>query len=205
MALVWILSIGGIGLIASAQEGTAPAVPPSGSNPQTPASGTSSGAQNTGVSADELFYRFEYQDPTKTDPTEKAAASDALTQGTKIGTVNKLPNVTWQKALTEVIKLLLNITGGLTLIAITIGGTMMVVSQGNPDMLEKGKKVTYYSIAGLVIIAVSYAIVIGVSELQFFSGGTAGGDATGQETSAPAASEAPAPGTDSTPSESETD
>lgn len=205
MALVWILSIAGTGLIVTAKEGTEPAVP-AGSDNSEPA-GANSGSESTdkGVSADDLFYRFEYQDPTKTTPKEKAAASNALTDGTKIGTVNALPNVTWQKALTEIIKLLLNITGGLTLIAITIGGTMMVVSQGNPDLLEKGKKVTYYSIAGLVIIAVSYAIVIGVSELQFFSGGTAGGDATGQETAAPAAGEVPAPGTDSTPSESETD
>lgn len=105
-----------------------------------------------------LFRKFEY--------------TDGNNAGTKIGAVANLPDTPWQTALAEVIKILLNISGAVALIAFTAGGVMMVVSNGNSDTLDRGKKVVIYAIAGLVIIAVSYALVIGVSELQFFTPGT---------------------------------
>ena len=128
------------------------------------------------VTTDELLYQFNY---VGTTPAEMA--------GTKIGAVNALPRATWTKTLAEVIKMLLNITGGLALLAFTVGGTMMVLSSGNGDLLEKGKKITIYAIEGLVIIAVSYALVIGVSELQVFTPGTT------PTAGAPAATTPPAP------------
>jgi hypothetical protein len=121
------------------------------------------------VTENELFPEFKY---TSTNNQGQATTVDA---GTKIGAVNALPKKDWQTTLAEVIKLLLNVSGGLTLLSFTVGGVMMIVSQGNGDLLEKGKKITYYSVAGLVIIAVSYAVVIGVSELQFFTPGAGGG------------------------------
>lgn len=124
------------------------------------------------VTADDLLYQFNYKGTTE----EQMA-------GTKIGAVNALPRATWTKTLAEVIKMLLNITGGLALLAFTVGGTMMVLSSGNGDLLEKGKKITITAIAGLVIIAVSYALVIGVSELQLL----APGSGTGAGEQAPAA------------------
>lgn len=140
-----------------------------------PANPTGSGTSGTGstgtptsqdatVTANELLYQFNYKGTT---PEQMA--------GTKIGAVNALPNTTWTKALAEIVKILLNISGALALLAFTVGGAMMVFSSGNGDLLEKGKKITVYAIEGLVIIAVSYALVIGVSELQIFPDS---GDAT---------------------------
>lgn len=106
-----------------------------------------------------LFRKFEY--------------TDGNNAGTKIGAVANLPDTPWQVALAGVVKILLNISGAVALIAFTAGGVMMVASNGNSDTLDRGKKVVIYAIAGLVIIAVSYALVIGVSELQFFTPGTA--------------------------------
>ncbi len=161
---------------------TDPAVPAGSSGTtgsQAPAS------QDAGVSADELFQRFTYT-------TE--------TTGTKLDAVNNLPQKDWKASLTSIIKILLNISGALTLLSFTVGGVMMIVSQGNGDLLEKGKRITYYSVAGLVIIAVSYAVVIGVSELQIFTPGAGGG---GQQSgsSAPAAPAAPANGGGTVPSQ----
>lgn len=147
--------------------------PPAGSSTAAGGTGTAT-SQDAPVTANELLYQFNYKGTT---PEQMA--------GTKIGAVNALPNTTWTKALAEIVKILLNISGALALLAFTVGGAMMVFSSGNGDLLEKGKKVTIYAIAGLIIIAVSYALVIGVSELQIFpdSGGT---PSAGSEQPAPA-------------------
>jgi hypothetical protein len=157
---------------------TDPAVP-AGQTGGTPA--TPPASQDAGVSADELFQRFKYT---------------TTTTGTKLDAVNALPQKDWKATLTGIIKILLNISGALTLLSFTVGGVMMIVSQGNGDLLEKGKRITYYSVAGLVIIAVSYAVVIGVSELQIFTPGAGGGGQ--QSSSSTPAAPAAAPGENST-------
>lgn len=142
----------------------APTAPPPANPGTSDGSGTAGSTatnQDGAVTAEELLYQFKYKG---IDPAALAK--------TKIGAVNALPRATWTKTLGEIIKMLLNITGGLALLSFTVGGTMMVLSSGNGDLLEKGKKITIASIAGLVIIAVSYALVIGVSELQFLATGS---------------------------------
>ncbi len=96
----------------------------------------------------------------------------AYNQGNQIATVRSLPNKSWQQTLASVVTTLLNITGALALLAFTVGGVTMVIGSHKTETLEKGKKIVVYSLIGLVIIAVSYAIVIGVAELEFFTAGT---------------------------------
>ncbi|MGL5831214.1 MAG: hypothetical protein ACRCZE_03630 [Candidatus Altimarinota bacterium] len=134
------------------------------------------------------------QENTETPPTEQTFDPKDLFRkfnytnqpngntGTKIGAVAALPDKPWNVALAEIIKIMLNITGAVALVSFTAGGVMMVVSNGNQDTLDRGKKVIIYSIAGLVVVAVSYALVIGVSELQFFTPGTASNDPSGTTT-----------------------
>lgn len=148
-----------------------------------PATGGNTGA-GTGTSADgtvteaELFYNFNYK--------------NANTDATKIGAVNRIvSSKTWQQILADVIKMLLNISGALALVALTLGGVFMITSRGKPDGFDKGKKIVGYAITGLVIIAVSYAIVVGVSELQIFTPGT-GGTSTGSTTGTSSSTNAPA-------------
>jgi hypothetical protein len=127
-------------------------------------------------------FSFAQQEQEEFDPTKlfrKFEYTNQDTTGTKIGAVAALPDASWQAALTSVIKILLNITGAIALIAFTAGGVMMVVSNGNSDTLDRGKKVVIYAMGGLIVIAVSYAIVIGVSELQFFTPGTATNESSG--------------------------
>lgn len=153
----------------------------------TPTGGTGSGTggtsstQSSGATTDQLFTRFTY--------------TNASTDKTKIGAVNKLPDQPWQVVLASVVKTLLNISGGLALLALTLGGTYMITARGDTGTLDKGKKIVAYAIAGLVVIAVSYAVVVGVSELQFFTPGTAGG--SGSTSSGAPATSAPAPAPDS--------
>ncbi|MCC6643703.1 hypothetical protein IT411_03050 [Candidatus Peregrinibacteria bacterium] len=146
-----------------------------GATGSTPAAGgNSSGA----ATMDQLFPRFEYK-------TSNNQGVD--TSATKIAAVQKLPQGTWQAALAAVVKILLNITGAIALLAFTLGGVYMITARGNPAQLDKGKKIVAYAIAGLVVIAVSYAVVVGVSELQIFQPGTASQGSTTGSSSTPAA------------------
>ncbi len=168
-------------------DSSTPATPPAGSSTpatQTPTTQTGSGT----VKESDLFYQFSYTDPK-------------ANTGTKIAAVNALPKKDWQSTLTGIIKILLNISGGLTLLSFTVGGVMMIISQGNGDLLEKGKRITYYSVAGLVIIAVSYALVIGVSELNLVApgSGAGGNNPTSGQATTPAAPATPVMGTEGTP------
>lgn len=146
-----------------------------------PPGGNGSGASDTSLSAvstpDELFYQFKY--------------SNSNTAGTNIGAVNAIATTnSWQVVLANVVKTLLNVSGGLALLAFTVGGVLFVTARGKADQLDKGKKIIIFAIAGLVIIAVSYAIVIGVSDLQIFTPGAGGGS------SAPAGGAPAAPASD---------
>ena len=122
------------------------------------------GIQKSGT-PDELFYQFKYTNSTTT-----------TSDGSNIGAVNAIASSqSWQSVLAMIIKNLLNISGGLALICFTIAGVLMVTSRGKPDMFEKGKKLLTAAIAGLIIISISYALVLGVSNLQFFTAGAGGG------------------------------
>jgi len=47
----------------------------------------------------------------------------------------------------------------LAIIAITIGGILMMISAGNPNLMSTGKKVLYSAIIGLVLVFCSYLII----------------------------------------------
>ncbi len=169
-----IISLGLLAIISTTFSGIAFAKDKPASDK--PATGNS---QSSGATTDQLFRRFTY--------------SNASTDKTKISAVNALPDQPWQVVLASVVKMLLNISGGLALLALTLGGTYMITARGDTGTLDKGKKIVTYAISGLVVIAVSYAVVVGVSELQFFTPGTAGGTGSTSGSGAPAAP-APAPG-----------
>lgn len=165
--------------------------PPAGAPPAAGGTGGTSpaGSKDASVTPDELFYNFTY----------KGASATSMTT-TNIGAVNAIySNQSWQMVLANIIKMLLNVSGGLALIGLTVGGVYMVTARGKPDVFDKAKKILVFSITGLIVISISYALVIGVSNLQFFTPGAggvtqgAGGGAPGAPTS-PGGSSAPGAG-----------
>jgi len=88
--------------------------------------------------------------------------------GSKVTLVQNLPSGTWQTVLTNVINLILAITGSLALIAITVGGLMMIAALGNEEQINKGKGILMWAVMALAVIAASYGIVIGLTQLQIF-------------------------------------
>lgn len=90
--------------------------------------------------------------------------------GSKIGYVTNLANQTqgdWPQILGNVIKFILAITGTLAFISFTFGGVLMVTAQGKEEQIKKGKEVLIWSILALAVIATSYAIVLGITQLEF--------------------------------------
>lgn len=85
----------------------------------------------------------------------------------KIDLVKKLPQGSIEKVLAAMIKLILGITGSLAFISFTWAGIMFITAQGDETHLTKAKKMLFWSILALAIIATSYAITLGVSQLKF--------------------------------------
>jgi hypothetical protein len=119
--------------------------------------------QTTIVSAEEA------KKPTKQDilptviypkGTNKAA--------TKLAVVDGLPKSEWTVFFANIIQFILAITGSLAMLSFTYGGVLMVTAQGQDEKLSKGRGVLMWSIIALIIIAVSFALVFGISNLKFF-------------------------------------
>lgn len=55
--------------------------------------------------------------------------------------------------------IVLDIAGPLAIIAVIIGGILMMVSAGNPNLMSTGKKVLWSGIIGLVLAYCSYLII----------------------------------------------
>jgi len=116
------------------------------------------------VTSGQLFHKFEYLPQGNMDNSNTDA-----TANTKLGAVQQLPDKDWKTTLASIITILLNISGGLALVSFTVGGAIMIFGSHTPEVLERGKKILIFSVIGLLVIAVSYAIVYGISQLEFFT------------------------------------
>lgn len=68
-----------------------------------------------------------------------------------------------------IIRIILEITGYLLFAAIVVAAIMLITARGKEDGLKKGKEILKYSVMGLIIIAIAYAVIYGVASLDFFN------------------------------------
>jgi len=137
--LMLAMNITFIGTIAHADT---PATPPS-----------------TTINPSDLLRPYNYTSGGSNDPGSSKIAI--------VKNISDQTQGTWQQILGNVIKFILAITGTLAFISFTAGGILMVSAQGKEEQIKKGKQVLIWSILALAIIATSYALVLGVSSLQF--------------------------------------
>ncbi len=96
---------------------------------------------------------------------------DGTTGPSKVTLVKQLPQGTentFAVIIANVIRIVLAATGSLAFASPTVGGIMMVTARGNEDQIAKGKKILLLSLGALAIIAASYGIVLGITQLKFF-------------------------------------
>jgi type IV secretory pathway VirB2 component (pilin) len=55
--------------------------------------------------------------------------------------------------------IVIDIAGPLAIIAVGVGGILMMISAGNPNLMSLGKKVFWSAIIGLFLVFGSYAII----------------------------------------------
>ena len=72
-------------------------------------------------------------------------------------------NITVAQLLTKVINWVLMFAAAVAVLFLILGGLQYVTSAGNKDRIEKAKQTILYSVIGLIVIALSYAIVAFVS------------------------------------------
>ncbi|MBU0705856.1 hypothetical protein KJ662_03480 [Patescibacteria group bacterium] len=53
-------------------------------------------------------------------------------------------------------------------VALTVSGVMFIISQGDDERLTKAKSMLYFSLIGFAIVALAFAIVKGVTDIDFF-------------------------------------
>lgn len=98
---------------------------------------------------------------------ERLTPDQANMEASYIGVVQQLPSGSWTAILAGIVQFVLAITGSLALVSFTYGGITMITAMGKDDQITKGKGILMWSVLALIIIAVSYAIVLGITQLVF--------------------------------------
>jgi len=83
----------------------------------------------------------------------------------RLSDVYKLPQGSVESLIAGVINLILGIGGTLAMLSLIVAGVFYIVAQDNEDMVNSAKKIITYSLIGLVVISVSFAIFTGLSRL----------------------------------------
>lgn len=86
----------------------------------------------------------------------------------EVANVAKLPQLTTESLIKEVIKTILSGAMLLTMIALVIAGIYYLQSRGKEEDITKAKDIIIYLLIGMAIIASAYAIIVGISQFQFF-------------------------------------
>jgi hypothetical protein len=72
---------------------------------------------------------------------------------------NPLMDTTFYELMVRILTGFLSIAGLIAMLMIIIGGYRYITSHGNEELAESGRKTLQWSIAGLIIIALSYVLV----------------------------------------------
>jgi len=55
------------------------------------------------------------------------------------------------------------------LIAFTVSGVFLVIAKENDDRISKAKSMIYFSLIGFIVIAMAFAVVKGITDIDFFN------------------------------------
>ncbi len=90
------------------------------------------------------------------------------TKYSDLNPIKKLPNVTLEAGIADVIKTILGWSMILTLAALIFTGIFYLKSRGEDDDTTKAKNMLKNLLIGMLVIASAYAIVAGIAKINFF-------------------------------------
>lgn len=90
------------------------------------------------------------------------------TKYSDLSTIKKLPSITLETAIADVIKTILQLSMALALIALLFIGIYFLKSRGEEEDTSKAKKMLQYLLIGMLVIASAYGIVSGIAQIDFF-------------------------------------
>jgi hypothetical protein len=82
--------------------------------------------------------------------------------------VGALPELTAEGAAAEFIKLVLEWSMAITLVAIIVAAIYFIISRGKEEDISKAKDIMFYLVIGMAIMSASYALVSGIAQFEFF-------------------------------------
>jgi len=99
-----------------------------------------------------------------------APTSCAIGETCEAGCGDCIKGLIWNRRLVkdrveDLIEFLLSIAGSVALLALIFSGILYIVSGGNPDLQVKAKKMLMFSMEGIVVILLSYAILAVIDQL----------------------------------------
>ena len=120
-----------------------------------------------------LFFSFSSlafaQGTSKTEQTLRQEQGQLLKKPADLFKTDKsntsLPEGSFDSFISSFIKIGVQVAGAIALITFVVIGVMFVSARGSQEEIDKAKEVLFYAIIGLVFIAISYAVVLGISRL----------------------------------------
>jgi len=105
---------------------------------------------------DDLIYKF---DSTKTSE-----------DGNTTDYISSLPEATnIELTIGKIVKYGLILANILAFISFVVAGVMMIISEGDSETLDKSKSIFTMTIVAMIVCAVSLAIVVGITQFDFFN------------------------------------
>ncbi len=92
----------------------------------------------------------------------------STTDYSDLSTIKKLPSVTIEAAIADVIKTILGWSMILSLAALVFIGVYFLKSRGEDEDTSKAKNMLKYLLIGILVIASAYGIVSGIAQIDFF-------------------------------------
>lgn len=96
-----------------------------------------------------------------TDPCKEPDATSGIWAGVKPGCLQAPPGLgaNIAKVINNVIPILTAIGLSVAVLFMVLGGFQYITAAGNPDQMQKAKMTLLYSVVGLILILLSYAVI----------------------------------------------
>lgn len=99
-------------------------------------------------------------------PTQEALIEASPQGETESGTTSLPSGDITTDFLPFIINTMLGVAGTLIFISLLFAGYKMVFANDNEEAINEGKKIITYSVIGAFVIAISYAVIYGVANLD---------------------------------------